>query len=266
MSESLPNRAERLAALRAEVGAIESMGRGEGHDCLPFGLEAIDRRLAAGGLAAALHEAAAATPEAGDDAAASLFLAALAARFSRHAGRVGQVLWALVRRDLFAPGLAQAGLTPDRLIFAECRNDEEVLAVMEEGVRHKSLAAVVGEVGRADMAATRRLQLAAEDSGTAVLMLRRWKKVGADPLAVPSAAFTRWRIASAPSAPLPYEGIGRARWRVALVRQRGGPPDEWIMEAPDAEARLALAAGSGDRPDQAVGARESAGVARVQAA
>ena len=59
------------------------------------------------------------------------------------------MLWALTRRDLFAPGLAQAGLTPDRLLYAECRNDEEVLAVMEEGVRHGSLAAVVGEVGRA---------------------------------------------------------------------------------------------------------------------
>ena len=108
------------------------------------------------------------------------------------------MLWALTRRDLFAPGLAQAGLTPDRLIYAECRNDEEVLAVMEEGVRHGGLAAVVGEAARADMAATRRLQLAAEESGTPALLLRRWRKAGADPLALPSAAFTRWRIGCAP--------------------------------------------------------------------
>ena len=222
---------------------------------LPFGIEAVDARLAGGGLLPALHEAAAASPAPNDDAAATLFLAALAARFSRARGE-GQVLWALARRDLFAPGLAQAGLTPDRLFYAECRNDAEVLAVMEEGVRHGGLAAVIGEVGRADMAATRRLQLAAEESGTPALLLRRWKKAGADPLAAPSAAFTRWRIASAPAAGLPHAidpfgGIGRARWRVELARQRGGPTFTWLLEAPDAEARLALPARSGDRPDQA---------------
>ncbi|HYN46568.1 MAG TPA: protein ImuA [Allosphingosinicella sp.] len=250
--QASPSYATRLEALRAEISAIERSGPVRaGRPFLPFGIEAVDSRLAAGGLLPALHEAAAASSAAGDDAAATLFLAALAARFSRAQAKLGQVLWAVARRDLFAPGLAQAGLTPDRLIYAECRNDSEVLAVMEEGVRHGGLAAVIGEVGRADMAATRRLQLAAEDKGIPALMLRRWKKAGADPLAVPSAAMTRWRIACAPSAPLAFPGIGRARWRVALARQRGGPGHEWILEAPDAEARLALPARSGDRPDQA---------------
>jgi len=241
----------RLAALREEIKAIERSGfAGAARPALPFGIADVDSRLAGGGLAAALHEAAAASPAPGDDAAATLFLAAAAARFSRAAG-TGQVLWAVARRDLFAPGLALAGLTPDRLIYAECRNDAEVLAVMEEGVRHGSLAAMVGEVGRAEMASTRRLQLAAEEGGTAALLLRRWRRAGADPLGPPSAAATRWRIAAAPSAPLPHDGIGRARWHVALVRQRGGPPHQWLLEAPDAEARLALPARSGDRPDQA---------------
>ena len=249
----------RLAALRAEISAIERSGFSAGaRPCVPFGIEAVDTRLAGGGLAVALHEAVAASPRPGDDAAATLFLAAAAARFARAAGERGQVLWALSRRDLFAPGLAQAGLTPDRLLYAECRDDEEVLAVMEEGVRHGSLAAVIGEVGRVEMAATRRLQLAAEEGGTASLLLRRWKKLEVDPLTPPSAAMTRWRIGCAPSSPLPYridplEGLGRARWQVALVRQRGGPPHDWLLETPDAEARLALPARSGDRPDQAGG-------------
>jgi len=244
----------RLAALREEICAIErSAPAGGGRSVLPFGIEAVDARLAGGGLMPALHEAAAASPGPGDDAAATLFLAGLAARFSRREGKLGQVLWAIARRDLFAPGLAQAGLTPDRLLYAECRGDAEVLAVVEEGVRHGALAAVIGEAGRADMAATRRLQLAAEESGTPALLLRRWRKAGADPLAAPSAAMTRWRIACAPSASLPHEGIGRARWHVELARQRGGPPHEWILETPDAEARLALPARSGDRKDQAAG-------------
>jgi protein ImuA len=242
----------RLAALRAEISAIECAGfSGGGRSCLGFGIPEVDARLTGGGLAAGLHEAAPAAPSPSDEAAATLFLAALGARFSRQGEGKGQVLWALSRRDLFAPGIAQAGLTPDRVLYAECRNDEEVLAVMEEGLRHGSLAAVIGEAGRADMTAVRRLQLAA------------------DPLEVPSAALTRWRIACAPSAPLPFaagseDGIGRARWQVALVRQRGGPPHDWLLEAPDAEARLALAARSGDRPDQAV--RAPGGIAADRAA
>jgi protein ImuA len=252
------SREARLAALRAEVRAIERSALRAGGGVVPFGIAEVDGRLAGGGLEAALHEAAAAGPSPHDEAAATLFLAAAAARFALARGKSAQVLWALSRRDLFAPGLAQAGLSPDRLLYAECRNDAEVLAVVEEGVRHGGLAAVVGEVGRLQLAAGRRLQLAAEEGGTAALLLRRRRTADADPLAAPSAALTRWRIAVAPSAPLPHAGIGRARWRVALVRQRGGPPFDWLLEAPDDEARLALPARSGDRPDQAGGAHRIA--------
>ena len=251
-----------IAALRAQIEAIEHCGRSAGRVVLPFGIDEVDGRLAGGGLAIGLHEAASAGPSPNDEAAATLFVAALAARFSRLEDR-SQILWALTSRDLFAPALAQAGLPPDRILYAECPNDEEALAVMEEGIRHGSLAAVVGEVGRATMTATRRLQLAAEEGGTAALLRRRWKKSQADPLDVPSAALSRWRIACRPASPLaldrqapfaaigPFEGLGRPCWEVALVRQRGGPPHTWFLEAPDAEARLALSARSGDRPDQA---------------
>jgi len=246
-------RAERLAALRAEVRALESAGPGEGRDYLPFGLDAIDSRLAGGGLAvAALHEAAGARPGPADEAAATLFLASIAAR------RPGIVLWALARRDLFAPGLAGAGLAPDRMLYAECGRDEDVLAVMEEGLRHGGLAAVVGEVGRALMPATRRLQLAAEEGATPALMLRRRRGGGEDPLAAPSAAVTRWRLACVPASPLAVPGIGRARWRLALARQRGGAPFDLIVETPDAEARLALPALPQHRPGESDGERRAA--------
>jgi protein ImuA len=254
----------RLAALRAEVRAIEQIGRAVERPAVPFGIVDLDDRLAAGGLAPALHEAAADRAEPGDEAAAILFLAAAAGRFVQAQG--GQVLWALARQDLFAPALAQAGLPPDRIVYADCRDDAETLAVMEEGLRYGGLAAVVGEVARADMANLRRLQLGAEDSGTAALLLRRWRKQGTDPLAAPSPAVTRWRIGCMPAAPLAFAGLGRARWQVALARQRGGPPHQWILEAPDAEARLALAARSGDRPDQAHGADRAAVASHALAA
>jgi protein ImuA len=238
--------AQHLAALRAEVRAIESAGSAKRRECLPFGIDSIDRRLEGGGLpVAALHEVTGLRPGLNDDAAACLFAAGIVAR------REGQVLWALARRDLFAPGLVQAGLGPSRVIYAECRTDEDVLAVMEEGLRHGGLAAVIGEIGRAAMASTRRLQLAAEERGTTALMLKRWRKAGEDPLAPPSAAVTRWRIGCALSAALPIDGIGRPRWRVELARQRGGPPFSWILEGSDAEGRLALPAEPAHRPAEA---------------
>ncbi|HEX8400384.1 MAG TPA: protein ImuA [Allosphingosinicella sp.] len=249
------DRSERLAALRAQVRAIESAGVGPARDCLPFGVDAIDRRLAGGGLVTpGLHEIAGAGAALSDDAAATLFLVGIAARLG---GGAGTVLWALSRRDLFAPGLALGGLGPGRVLYAECRGDEEVLAVMEEGLRHRGLAAVVGEVGRAAMSSTRRLQLACEEGATTALMLKRWRRAE-DPLAAPSAALTRWRIASAPSTPLPVEGIGRARWHVELARQRGGEPFTLLMEGTDAQGRLALPAELRDRPDQTGGTEQRA--------
>src|SRR3954465_14902790 len=109
----------RLDALRAEIKAIERGGPvAAARPVLPFGIEEVDERLAGGGLAPALHEAAAASAAPGDDAAAILFLAALAVRFAMAQGE-GQILWAVTRRDLFAPGLAQAGLAPGRVLYAE---------------------------------------------------------------------------------------------------------------------------------------------------
>ncbi|MHC9420043.1 ImuA family protein [Sphingomonas citri] len=243
-----------LQSLRDTLSAIE----GDGHrrrPVLPFGVPAVDERLANGGLRLdALHEVAAATPAMGDDASATLFLAGVAAR------AWGPVLWVVRRRDLFAPGLYQSGLAPDRVLYAEASDDAEVLALMEEGLRHRALGAVIGETRRAAMASTRRLQLAAEGGRTIALLLKRHAREGADPLAVPSAAVTRWRVGSAPSAPLPVAGVGRARWDLALVRQRNGEPFQTIVEACDETGRIALPARLVDRPAAAgrAGARAAA--------
>jgi len=145
-----------LDALRETLRAIEGDGL-KRRPVLPFGISAVDDRLATNGLRLdALHEVAPGGAGLGDDAAATLFTAGLAAR------AWGPVLWVVRRRDLFAPGLYQAGLAPERLLYAEANDDPELLALMEEGLRHRGLGAVIGEVKRASMANTRRLQLAAE--------------------------------------------------------------------------------------------------------
>lgn len=242
-------RGELLAELRARVRQMEQAGRAT-QAVLPFGLVEIDEHLPGGGLAlGALHELSGGGPDADHAAAATLFVAGILARLS------GVVLWCLPRRDLFAPALAGAGLDPQRLIIAETGTEQAVAAVVEEGLRHGGLAAVVGEITRLPAAQARRLQLAAETSGVTGLLLRRWQKRAA---AEPTAAMTRWRITPAPTSALPVPGVARARWHVALERCRGAPPAEWLVEACDEAGYLARPAELADRPAAADAARRLA--------
>lgn len=234
--------------LRETLGAIEGTGFRR-RPVLPFGMQRLDARLADGGLRLdALHEVAGASADLTDDAAATLFVAGIAAR------AWGPVLWVVRRRDLFAPGLYQVGLAPKRVLYAEASDDDELLAIMEEGLRHRGLGAVVGEARRVAMPATRRLQLAAEGGRTIALLMKRHPRQGGDPLAAPSAAVTRWRVGCAPSSPLPVEGVGRARWELSLARQKGGDPFNIQVEACDETGRCALPARLAHRTAAAGGA------------
>jgi protein ImuA len=56
--------------------------------------------------------------------------------------------------------LAQARPVPDRVIYVEAGDEKSVLICFEEGLRHGGLGAVVAEVVRLSMMASRRLQLA----------------------------------------------------------------------------------------------------------
>ena len=237
-----------LDALRVQIARLEGRGGAGKRAALRFGVPAIDGHLPGGGLAAgALHEVAGTGTDIEHGAAAALLIAGLLAR------RRGPVLWALSQRDVFAPGLAGAGLHPDRVVFAEAGS--AVLLVMEDALRHPGLAGVVGEVGRLGLTASRRLQLAAEASGVTGFALRRFRTAteARGALPEPNAAVTRWRVAAMPSPPPvahapDVPGLARARWRLDLVRCRGGTPASWIVEACDAKGRLALVADVADRP------------------
>ncbi|MDT8760535.1 damage-inducible mutagenesis protein [Sphingomonas psychrotolerans] len=227
-----------IADLRCRIAAIEGAGRMR--ETAPFGLAEIDRHLPGGGLmTGALHEVAG-SAELCDDAAATIFLAGILARIE------GPVFWCLRWRDLFAPALDLAGLHPDRVIHVEAGSDANVLLAMEECLRHPGLAGVVGEVAKLSTTASKRLQLAAEGSGVMAFVFRRASPV--DLLAEGTAAVTRWRVLAAPSAPLGIPSLGRPRWDVRLERVRGGEPKSWIVEACDAQGRLALPARLVDRP------------------
>ena len=212
------------------------------HDALPFGLALVDAALGHAGLAAGLHE----VTDGAHGAAAGLFAAGIVAR------RPGPVLWVLEQDDAFAPGLAGAGLHPDRVIYAYAKGS--TLLVMEEGLRHGGLAGVVAELsGRLSMTASRRVQLAAESTGTIGIALRRPRVAApASTTAEVTAALTRWRVTALPSAaPIPdapdIPGVGRGRWQLDLQRSRGGRTGSWVVEACDATGHLNMVSALGDR-------------------
>jgi protein ImuA len=224
-----------IESLRAQIQKIEARNK-RAQSVLPFGLAVMDARLPSGGLPfGALHEVAGGGNGAVDGAAAALFAAGIAARTK------GKVLWCITRPDLFAPALAQAGLKPDRVIYLEGGDEKSVLACFEEGLRHGGLGAVVAEVSRLSMTSSRRLQLAAEESGAIGIALRRWRRqTEASDFGQPTAAVTRWRVSTLPSSPLPVPGVGRPRWLVELIRCRAGESADFELEACDDTGRLAL--------------------------
>lgn len=242
-----------IESLRAQIEKIEGRSR-RAKSVLPFGIAEVDARLPGGGLArGALHEVAGGGNGAVDGAAAALFAAGISAR------SFGKTLWCITRPDLFAPALAQAGLAADRVIYVEAGDDRTVLACMEEGLRHGGLGAVVGEVARLAMTASRRLQLAAEDSGTIGIALRRWRRHSeASDFGAPTAAMTRWRISVLPSEILPVPSVGRHRWLVELIRARAGESADFELEACDEQGSLALPAELVYRPAAAEGWRRGA--------
>lgn len=234
-------RAQVLTELRDRIATLErSVPRQAGW--LSFGVLAIDAVLPGGGLArGALHEIAGGGSGTVDGAAAALFAAGIAARTK------GKVVWCLTRPDLFFPALAQVGLDANRVVFVEVDREEDVLASMEEGLSHGGLGAVVGELVRLPMTASRRLQLAAEKSGTLGLVVRRWRRqTEANDFGQPTASTTRWRVSVLPSVALPVPGVGRPQWFLELMRVKSGECAEFTVGACDAQGRIHLSADATD--------------------
>src|SRR5262249_43423576 len=211
-----------LPTLRERVRRIERPMAA--HGVLSSGIAAIDRALPGGGLMrGALHEIMGLGGGGGGGALAAAFAAGVVGRL----GTGSTVLWCLPRADLYGPGLAGCGLDPGCLVLVRAAHDAEILWAMEEGLRAPGIVAVIGEVSVLPPMTSRRLQLATEGSGITAFLLRRWRNAGAAARQrnLPNAAATRWRISVLPSVPAGGEpGVGYSRWRVELLRCRGGGP------------------------------------------
>jgi protein ImuA len=176
----------------------------------------IDAALPGGGLArGAIHEIIVADP-----GTSTAFCGHLLSR----AG--GLACWIMPPRAPDIPwpaGLLAQGLEPASLVLVEAAGQDALWAA-EQALRSPALAAVAAILPPLDLAAARRLQLAAEAGGTLGLILRPDE---AEAARAQTVARTRWRVT-----PLPGHGgsghrLGAARWRVALLHARGARPGSW---------------------------------------
>ncbi|MBC2669027.1 ImuA family protein [Novosphingobium piscinae] len=151
------------------------------------------------------------------------------------AGPDRSVLWLRCSRTLGRAGVLQAsgwsdlGGRPGQLLLGIVPDTLTLLRSAADALRSAAPGLVViegwGRMAELDLTASRRLALAAERSGVALLLLR----IEAQP--VPSAAQTRWQVASAPSRALPGQAPGAPTFDLVLLRQRAGPCGlDWRLE------------------------------------
>lgn len=162
------------------------------------------------------------SPTAENTAATSGFIAGLLAPLMRSGGTS---LWISTSRTLFPPALKNFGIAPDQFIFIDVKREKDALWAMDEALKCGALAAVVGEVHELSFTASRRLQLAVEQSRATGFVLRRSAgTVGT------TACVTRWKISSLASEPIDdLPGVGFPHWHVELLRVRNGRPGVWNL-------------------------------------
>ena len=226
IGRSMQAAAEKIAFLRDSLTRAGLEGP-KSHGCAALGHEAADACLRGGIGRGTLHEIFPAA--AGDEVAATGFAAALA---MRAAGKK-RVLWivpdfvVLEGGEISHLGLLELGLDPARFLLLRAPDCVSVLRAARDALTAPALGAVVleipGTVKSLDLAASRRLVLAANETGVTAFLLR------CSGTPEPSAAETRWLVHAVRSAKN-NENWGRPLIETELVRHRHGRTGHWVME------------------------------------
>ena len=143
------------------------------------------------------------------------------------------VLWVQTREAVRRVGRPYRAGVPEelqaRVIHVLAEKAEDALFALEEGLRCRDLAFVVGEIAGnpkpLDLTASRRLTLASEKHGVPLFLVR------IDAARDLSSARMRWEITSAPSLSPHWnaQAPGAPRWRAELFRARSHAPGEWVL-------------------------------------
>jgi protein ImuA len=207
----------------------------------------------------------------GDEASAAGLALALARDALTSQGEGGaeedarHVLWVQDRKAMQLGGRpCVQGLPPDlrhRLIHVAAATPEDALFALEEGLKCRDFACVIGEIAGNPRALTfttsRRLSLTAERHGVRLWLVRL------DAAPDLSSARMRWQARAAPSPPPRWNPTapGTATWHAELFRARRHAPGEWMLSdenghlhlRPEPDKRAAAAPDFGDLVRPTVG-------------
>jgi protein ImuA len=216
-----PVKADILKGLQADILRLEGF-KSVSSTTLDLGLGPIRNAFPNGIFPlGAIHEFL--SPQKENAASASGFVSGL---LSSLMGDNGAVIWISSSRTLFPPALKSFGISPDRFIFIDLQKEKDVMWAMDEALKCSALSAVIGEIHEIDFTASRRLQLAVEQSQVTGFILRsNYRKLNT------TACVSRWKITPMPSEEDKHlPGIGFPKWKVELLRMRNGKSGVWDLQ------------------------------------
>lgn len=220
MIEHIMNKSAKLAELRHFLARY---GLPADRRPVPLGCAGADAVLGGGLRPGALHEVFAQDWSAGGFGV----LLALLAAGNRNLFWVRPDYEAMEYGALSPNGLAELGGDPRKLVMVRTPNAADALSAASDILACPHVGAVLLEMEGApkclDLVASRRLVFAAQESGVTAMILR----CGAVP--EPSAALTRWQVASAVSSPMD-DDWGNPVFDTRLVRHRLGGLGHFLMQ------------------------------------
>lgn len=176
------------------------------------------------------------------------------------------VVWVQTRAAVKSGGRPfRPGLPPEirhRLIHVLAEKDEDALFALEEAVRCRDVAFVIGELAGAaralDFTASRRLTLAAERHGVPLTLVRL------DGPRELSSARQRWAVNAAPSAHPRWNKAapGAPAWQAELFRARSHPPGTWRLSEDAGQLVASRVAEQSAPPDRGEGTSIGQAIAR----
>jgi protein ImuA len=217
-----PDKAQILSRLKREILPLQGYTPSLHNSVLDQGLGSIRNAFPNHSFPlGAIHEFLCETDE--DAAATRGFIAAMASILMQ---KTGISIWISKGQSVYPPSLKQFGLLPEKVIFVEAKKEKEILWVLEEALKCDGLSFVSCELQELSFTASRRLQLAVEQSKVTGFILRvnpRYLNT--------TTSLARWQIKSLPSETIDgLPGVGFPRWQVELLRVRNGKPGSWQIE------------------------------------
>jgi protein ImuA len=215
-------KADIIARLQRELLPLQGFKPITGSTSVDVGLGRIKDAFPSGSFPlGAVHEFCCSSSE--ESASTGGFIAGIIGSLMRNGG---VSLWISCSRTIFPPALKYFGIDPDKIIFIDLQKQRDVLWAMEEALKCDGLASVVAEINELSFTASRRLQLAVEQSRvTGFILYNNFRKLNT------TACLTRWKVTPLSSMFVDgMPGVGFPRWNIELMKVRNGRPGVWQIE------------------------------------